>query len=170
MFGLSDGLTVQFALTAGLSSPHSENPNSLFSVVSLSSLQVLYQWVLVASSHPKPNATSTTAACIHCSCAGEMEREVHVILGPIGVNEKLSRAMADNLRNVEIEGNGVGANGGNGDVEEGVILRWSKDVRLTVFLLKLEKALRMYHSAAGLLHQHLSDSTTTCHYSSDLNG
>lgn len=35
------------------------------------------------------------------SCAGEMEREVHSILGPLGVKEALSRLVADDLRSVE---------------------------------------------------------------------
>lgn len=42
-----------------------------------------------------------TQARVMRSCAGEMEREVHSILGPLGVNENLSRLLADDLRQVE---------------------------------------------------------------------
>jgi len=65
-------------------------------------------------------------------------REVH---GVLGVDKKLSRAVAENLRNVGIEGNRVGANGRNGDIKEGVILRWTKDVGLMMFLLKFGEGL-----------------------------
>ncbi len=50
-----------------------------------------------------------THARVERSCAGEMEREVHSILGPLGVHENLSRLLAENLRTAE-----------NGDVDEGV--------------------------------------------------
>lgn len=107
------------------------------------------------------------------SCAGEMEREVHAVLGPVGVDEKLSRQVALSLLGLEDEqfaassttererlaqnGNG---NGGwlsrlgkttKGDDESG--LRWSTDVGLTAFLLKFGDGMvevpdaRMYISA-----------------------
>lgn len=44
-----------------------------------------------------------THARVARSCSGEMEREVHSILGPIGVKEGLSRLVANNLRTVEEE-------------------------------------------------------------------
>jgi hypothetical protein len=42
-----------------------------------------------------------THARVARSCSGEMEREVHSILGPIGVKEGLSRLIANDLRTVE---------------------------------------------------------------------
>lgn len=42
-----------------------------------------------------------TAARVLRSCSGEMEREVHSILGPLGVKEGLSRLVANDLRGVE---------------------------------------------------------------------
>ena len=44
-----------------------------------------------------------THARVARSCSGEMEREVHSILGPIGVKEGLSRLIANDLRTVEEE-------------------------------------------------------------------
>jgi VIT1/CCC1 family predicted Fe2+/Mn2+ transporter len=82
-----------------------------------------------------------TAARVNRSCSGEMEREVHAVLGPIGVDEKISRAVAKNLRDVEVEGTAPDANGGNGDTEEGAMMRWSKGVGLTPFLLKFGEGL-----------------------------
>ncbi len=51
------------------------------------------------------------------SCAGEMEREVHAVLGPLGVHENISRLLADNLRNVE---SGEDSDSGYGQSTEGV--------------------------------------------------
>lgn len=38
-----------------------------------------------------------TRSRVQRSCAGEMEREVHAVLGPVGVEEKISRQIADSL-------------------------------------------------------------------------
>ena len=70
-----------------------------------------------------------------------MEREVHAVLGPVGVDEKLSRQVAQALLKVELDSGGQsGRNGAsNGDAEPHVEdggLRWSKDVGITAFLLK----------------------------------
>lgn len=79
------------------------------------------------------------------SCAGEMEREVHAVLGPVGVDEKLSVEVANCLRKVEDEmweagcdpaakGKFIKAHPG---LEAGQdTLRWSDDVGMTAFLLK----------------------------------
>lgn len=56
-----------------------------------------------------------------------MEREVCAVLGPIGVNDKLSKQVAQNLHEVEV------STSGNAEEES---LRWSKEVGLTKFLLK----------------------------------
>jgi hypothetical protein len=55
-----------------------------------------------------------TYARVARSCSGEMEREVHSILGPIGVKEGLSRLIANDLRTVE---EGAGGRSGKGRVE-----------------------------------------------------
>ena len=93
-----------------------------------------------------------TAARVRRSCAGEMEREVHSVLGSVGVDEKLSRKVALSLLDVEMSTGGEGplngaANGSfhrhassSSDPEEGG-LRWSKDVGLTAFLLKFGEGL-----------------------------
>jgi len=78
-----------------------------------------------------------------------MEREVHAILGPIGVDEHLSRQVADNLQKIEFDTRGVRPDGSVSEES----LKWSKDVGLTTFLLKLGEQLeeipnkRMYASA-----------------------
>jgi vacuolar iron transporter family protein len=69
-----------------------------------------------------------------------MEREVHAVLGPVGVDERLSRQVAQCLRKVEVDSDGVGALTGQPSEEEGG-LRWSKDVGLTAFLLKFGEGL-----------------------------
>ncbi|KIM82888.1 hypothetical protein PILCRDRAFT_784928 [Piloderma croceum F 1598] len=132
VIGLSDGLTVSFALTAGLSSLRESKLIILSGVAEL---------IAGATSMGIGGFLASQAERNHYQFLQRTIREVHAILGPVGVDKKLSRAVAENLRNVEIEGNGVGANGGNGDVEEGFILRWSKDVGLTVFLLKFGEGL-----------------------------
>lgn len=85
-----------------------------------------------------------TAARVLRSCAGEMEREVAEVLGPVGVDDATSRAVAKCLRDVEVDesthGHGHGMNGNSGD-EEAASLRWSKEVGLTPFLLKFGQGL-----------------------------
>jgi len=145
VIGLSDGLTVPFALTAGLSSLGESKLVILGGVAELIAGAIsMGIGGFLASQAERDHyqfLQRHTAARVHRSCAGEMEREVHAVLGPVGVDEKLSRAIAKNLRDVEIEADGVGSNGGTGDVEEGAVLRWSKDIGLTPFLLKFGEGL-----------------------------
>lgn len=56
-----------------------------------------------------------TQARVLRSCAGEMQREVHAILGPLGVKEPLSRLVAENLRSVEDDMWSGGAERANGN-------------------------------------------------------
>lgn len=87
----------------------------------------------------------TNARVLRC-CSGEMEREVHAVLGPVGVDEKLSRQVAQNLLKVEVDEHGHG-HGFNGRSESSVNdaesngLRWSKDVGISAFLLKFGEGL-----------------------------
>ena len=101
------------------------------------------------------------------SCVGEMEREVHAILGPVGVEERLSRQVADSLLALEDEQAAVEAHRqqtltaptpatwfpfwrkeAKDDNESG--LRWMEDVGLTAFLLKFGEGLGKYHESAVL--------------------
>lgn len=75
-----------------------------------------------------------TAARVVRSCAGEMEREVRAVLGPVGVDDKTCRSVAKSLRDVEMDSNGSGSTSDSSDEESQ--LRWSKEVGLTAFLMK----------------------------------
>ncbi|KIO18701.1 hypothetical protein M407DRAFT_246407 [Tulasnella calospora MUT 4182] len=174
IIGLSDGLTVPFALTAGLSGIGSSR------IVVLGGLAELIAGAIsmgiggfLASQSERDHfryLRQQTRERVQRSCGGEMEREVHGVLGPLGVDEKVSMAVAENLRKVEDEM--LAANGGycapeqnnvggrplngsaNGDVEGGADrLKWSEDVGLTAFLLKFSEGMeevptkRLYISA-----------------------
>lgn len=99
----------------------------------------------------------TTRDRVARSCAGEMEREVHEVLGPLGLDQSISRRVAGALLKVEdsivppaerphpdsffrsclkwvARQPKTTLNGG--DSESGK-LRWSDDVGITAFLLKL---------------------------------
>lgn len=147
VIGLSDGLTVPFALAAGLSSLGESKLVVIGGVAELIAGAIsMGIGGFLASQAERDHfqfLERTTAARVQRSCAGEMEREVHAVLGPIGVDEKLSIAVAKCLKDVENASGGVGANGGTGDAEEGTVLRWSKDVGLTPFLLKFGEGLGM---------------------------
>ncbi|EIN14538.1 membrane fraction protein [Punctularia strigosozonata HHB-11173 SS5] len=156
VIGLSDGLTVPFALTAGLSSLGSSKVVVLGGVAELIAGAIsMGIGGFLASQAERDHYRYLhrhTAARVVRSCAGEMEREVHAVLGPVGVDEMLSRQVAECLRRVEMESRtGEGSSTGSSDEETG--LRWSKDVGLSAFLLKFGEGLeevtnrRMYTSA-----------------------
>lgn len=78
-----------------------------------------------------------THARVLRSCDGEMEREVHAILGPLGVKEALSRLVAEEL--LEVEDEACGAVEGvvtQTDIETGPTEKRDPNVGLTAFLLK----------------------------------
>jgi hypothetical protein len=81
----------------------------------------------------------TTRARVERSCAGEMEREVHAILGPLGLEQSLSRRVADALMKVEDDSAGEGGSTTPSSEESG--LRWAKDVGISAFLLKFGEGL-----------------------------
>ncbi|TDL27783.1 DUF125-domain-containing protein [Rickenella mellea] len=165
VIGLSDGLTVPFALTAGLSSLGESKLVVLGGVAELIAGAIsMGVGGFLASQSERDHCLYVrrhTAARVQRSCSGEMEREVHAILGPVGVEDKLSRQIAQSLLSLEVdsEGNGAIGNGvanGNGhvhDTEGGPDLRWKKDVGLTAFLLKFGEGMeevptrRLYISA-----------------------
>ena len=108
-----------------------------------------------------------TSARVLRSCSGEMEREVHSILGPLGIKEPLSRLIAEDLRSVEEDVWGDRAdevNGTEGVVslsprkvekkkwwklsggreEEGGVAGGGEGMGLTAFLLKFGEGLGKY--------------------------
>lgn len=180
IIGLSDGLTVPFALTAGLSSIGNSRIvviggvaeliagaismgiggfREIHIIVKITPV-VLIAFTLVASQaerdHFRYLRTHTRARVLR-SCSGEMEREVHAVLGPVGIDEKLSRQVADSLLALEDEQaaraltspttggerkswfGSWSRKGAQSDGESG--LRWSEDVGLTAFLLKFGEGL-----------------------------
>ena len=88
---------------------------------------------------------SQTALRVKRSCAGEMEREVAEILGPVGVDDKACHAVAQCLREVEVNDNGeeftTTATSSHDAEHQG--LKWSKEVGLTAFLLRFGQGLGM---------------------------
>ena len=170
MIGLSDGLTVPFALTAGLSSLGESKLVILGGIAELIAGAIsMGIGGFLASQAERDHyryLRKVTAARVLRSCDGEMEREVHAVLGPVGIDEKLSRQVASCLRDVEITG-GDGAHHSRASsnprastasdltlaAEEGGALRWARDVGLTAFLLKFGEGLeevptrRLYTSA-----------------------
>ncbi|KAF9463226.1 membrane fraction protein [Collybia nuda] len=158
VIGLSDGLTVPFALAAGLSSLGESKFVVLAGVAELiaGAISMGIGGFLASQSerdHYRYLRTQTAARVIR-SCDGEMEREVAEVLAPIGVDDKACRAVARSLRDVEVDENGNGqlVSGASGD-NETTSLRWSKDVGITAFLLKFGQGLeevpdkRLYISA-----------------------
>ncbi|GLB40003.1 putative VIT family protein [Lyophyllum shimeji] len=166
IIGLSDGLTVPFALTAGLSSLGESKFVILGGVAELIAGAIsMGIGGFLASQSERDHyryLRQQTAARVLRSCDGEMEREVADVLGPVGVDDKTCRAVALCLKEVEEAGRRNGdANGhGDGDAnghappdEETASLRWSKDVGITAFLLKFGQGMeevpdtRLYISA-----------------------
>ncbi|KAF9473238.1 membrane fraction protein [Pholiota conissans] len=158
VIGLSDGLTVPFALTAGLSSLGESKLVVLGGIAELiaGAISMGIGGFLASQAerdHYRYLRKHTSQRVLH-SCAGEMEREVLEVLGPIGVDDKTCRAVAESLRNVEGGTHGDGCrNGHPANDEEAPGLRWSKDIGLTAFLVKFGQGLeeipdkRMYVSA-----------------------
>jgi vacuolar iron transporter family protein len=187
VIGLSDGLTVPFALTAGLASLGNSRvvvlggvaeliagaismgigafctfPIRNLNVATLKALLI----ILVATQAERDSykfLQQQTAARVAQSCAGELEREVDEILGPIGVPSDLSRQVANTLQREEtlaLEAEDVSM-----DVDSQVILesgqplpqlRFQSTVGLTPFLLQFGLGVepvpksRMYSSAATI--------------------
>ncbi|KAI0686409.1 VIT family-domain-containing protein [Cerioporus squamosus] len=166
VIGLSDGLTVPFALTAGLSSLGESKLVILGGIAELIAGAIsMGIGGFLASQAERDHyryQQKVTAARVLRSCDGEMEREVHAVLGPVGVDEKVSRQVAANLRDVEFSTHGDGpsqltrastASDATLTMEEGITLRWAQNVGLTAFLLKFGEGIeevptsRMYASA-----------------------
>ncbi|KAG6817023.1 hypothetical protein H0H87_000645 [Tephrocybe sp. NHM501043] len=135
VIGLSDGLTVPFALTAGLSSLGESRLVVLGGVAELIAGAIsMGIGGFLASQSERDHyryLRNQTAARVVRSCDGEMEREVAEVLVPVGVDEKTCRSVAQCLREVEMQ-----AHAGGHPRDEETALRWSGDVGITAFLLK----------------------------------
>ncbi|PFH53488.1 hypothetical protein AMATHDRAFT_137411 [Amanita thiersii Skay4041] len=157
VIGLSDGLTVPFALTAGLSSLGESRLVVLGGIAELIAGAIsMGIGGFLASQAERDHyryLRHQTAIRVARSCAGEMEREVSEVLEPVGVDDKTCRAVAQCLRNVEMHDGMNGGSFSTADDVENSYLRWSKEVGLTAFLLKFGQGLeevptrRLYTSA-----------------------
>lgn len=139
--GLSDGLTVPFALTAGLSSMGNSSLVVTGGLAELCAGAISMGLGGFLASQAELDhfhyLRKQTHARVLRSCDGEMEREVHAILGPLGVKEALSRLVAEDL--LEVEDDACGALEGidrPADVEAGESEKNDPNVGLTAFLLK----------------------------------
>ena len=146
VIGLSDGLTVPFALTAGLSSLGESRLVILGGIAELIAGAIsMGIGGFLASQAERDHyryLRRTTQARVKRSCDGEVEREVHAILGPVGLDQNVSRRVAHSLLEVESgvdQGNGQGNGHSATDAEHG--LRWSQSVGVTEFLLKFGEGL-----------------------------
>ncbi|KAH9017357.1 DUF125-domain-containing protein [Lactarius deliciosus] len=138
VIGLSDGLTVPFALTAGLSSLGESKLVVLGGIAELIAGAIsMGIGGFLASQAERDHyrfLRRTTKARVLRSCDGEMEREVHAVLGAVGVDKKVSRQVAHSL----LEAESGERSSGLPDEEHG--LRWSQSVGITEFLLNLARA------------------------------
>ena len=146
MIGLSDGLTVPFALAAGLSSLGESNLVVLGGIAELIAGAISMGIGGFPASQAERDhyryLRQHTAQRVSKSCAGEMEREISAVLAPVGVDDKTCHAVARCLREVEVDDEGNGAvHTGNGTDPENVGLKWSRDVGITAFLLKFGQGL-----------------------------
>jgi VIT1/CCC1 family predicted Fe2+/Mn2+ transporter len=156
VIGLSDGLTVPFALTAGLSSLGESKLVVLGGVAELIAGAIsMGVGGFLASQAERDHyrfLKRHISSRVLRSCEGEMEREVFAVLGPVGVDEPTSRAVTKCLRDMECDADGNGHGPSSSD-EETQSLRWKSEVGLTPFLIKFGEGLeevptsRLYGSA-----------------------
>ncbi|KAF9471505.1 hypothetical protein BDN70DRAFT_976142 [Pholiota conissans] len=153
IIGLSDGLTVPFALTAGLSSLGESKLVVLGGVAELiaGALSMGIGGFLASQAERDHYRylRQHTLQRVHRSCAGEIEREVLGVLGPVGVDEPTCRAVARSLHDVEDhtpEGGYHNVNGHPVDDREALGIRMSKDAGLTAFFVKFGQGLGIHSS------------------------
>lgn len=154
VIGLSDGLTVPFALTAGLSSLGESRLVVLGGIAELIAGAIsMGVGGFLASQAERDHygfLKRHISGRVQRSCDGEMEREVYAILGPVGVDVPTAQAVTKSLQAAECEGTEGPAD------EERQQLRWKDDVGLTAFLLKFGEGLkevptrRLYLSAVTI--------------------
>lgn len=156
IIGLSDGLTVPFALTAGLSGLGTSR------IVVVGGLAELIAGAIsmgiggfLASQAERDHyrfLQRHTYSRVMRSCIGEMEREVYAVLGPVGVDETTSQAVTNCLRKIEDEPGFDRSTLAPAD-EENASRGMKSDSGLTPFLLKFGEGLeeiptrRLYISA-----------------------
>ncbi|KIM21045.1 hypothetical protein M408DRAFT_18489 [Serendipita vermifera MAFF 305830] len=166
VIGLSDGLTVPFALTAGLASLGNSKVVVLGGVAELIAGAISMGIGAFLATQAERDSykflQQQTAARVSQSCAGELEREVDEILGPIGVPSELSRQVANTLQREEmraLEAEGVSAAEAQALLEDGRTvnqLKFQSTIGLTPFLLQFGQGVepvprsRMYSSAATI--------------------
>lgn len=141
VIGLSDGLTVPFALTAGLSSLGESRLVILGGIAELiaGAISMGIGGFLASQAERDHHRylRRMTQARVKRSCDGEVEREVNAILGPVGVDQDVSRQVAHCLLEVEStvdQSNGQASAASATDEERG--LKWNESVGVTEFLLK----------------------------------
>ncbi|KAG9023089.1 hypothetical protein FS842_005845 [Serendipita sp. 407] len=162
VIGLSDGLTVPFALTAGLASLGSSRVVVLGGVAELIAGAISMGIGAFLATQAERDSYNflyqQTAYRVAQSCAGELEREVDDILGPIGVPSEMSRQIANTLQREEesttvAEGTSHSIENGEPPQEQ---LKFQSTVGLTPFLLHFGQGVepiprsRMYSSAATI--------------------
>lgn len=155
VIGLSDGLTVPFALAAGLSSLGTSRLVVVGGIAELIAGAIsMGIGGFLASSAERDHyhfMRRHISARVRRSCVGEMEREVCAVLVPVGVDEQTCHAVTKCLRDVEFDPE-VDANSPSSD-EEAQLLRWKNQFGLTPFLLKFGEGMeeiskrRVYISA-----------------------
>ncbi|KAG2358267.1 VIT family-domain-containing protein [Suillus spraguei] len=159
IIGLSDGLTVPFALTAGLSGLGTSR------IVVVGGLAELIAGAIsmgiggfLASQAERDHyrfLQRHTYSRVMRSCTGEMEREVYAVLGPVGVDESTSRAVTHCLRKAEDESGFDGSTPVPADGEK-PSRGMKSESGLTPFLLKFGEGLeeiptrRLYISAVTI--------------------
>ena len=147
VIGLSDGLTVPFALTAGLSSLGKSRLVVLGGVAELIAGAIsMGIGGFLASQAERDHyryLRRTTQARVKRLCGSEVERKVHAILGPVGVDQNVSEQVARGLLEVEAavdESNLNSQASALTDAEHG--LKMSESSRgVTEFLLKFGEGL-----------------------------
>ncbi|KAF9525310.1 VIT family-domain-containing protein [Crepidotus variabilis] len=158
VIGLSDGLTVPFALTAGLSSLGESKLVVLGGIAELIAGAIsMGIGGFLASQAERDHyryQQKHLAVRVNHSCSGELEREVSEVLVPVGVDEQTCRAVTKCLREVELEDFRSGSyRTSTATDEEHSSSIWDRSVGLTAFLLKFGHGLeeipnrRMYISA-----------------------
>jgi len=144
VIGLSDGLTVPFALTAGLSSLGDSKLVILGGIAELIAGAISMGIGGFLASQAERDyyryQRKSTAARVKRSCDGEIQREVAQVLGPVGVDEKICSSVAKCLLDLELESEGHGSDSRPSSIEDGG-LKWSKDVGVTAFLIKFGEGL-----------------------------
>ena len=144
VIGLSDGLTVPFALTAGLSSLGNSKLVVLGGIAELIAGAISMGIGGFLASQAERDyyryQRKSTAARVKRSCDGEIQREVVEVLGPVGVDEKTCSLVAKCLLDLELESEGHGSDSRPSSIEDGG-LKWSKDIGVTAFLIKFGEGL-----------------------------